>query len=106
VMPRHEQINVPLGDGSLVQQHLQQLVPKELFQCVGIVSFFWFFRFFLNAGATDKASIPATPLLQPTHWFFCLFAFSAMPTQPTKASIPATPLAQPPQPVLNQRAWL
>jgi hypothetical protein len=28
---------VPLTDNSLGQQHLQQLVPEELFQCVGIV---------------------------------------------------------------------
>lgn len=37
VMPGHEQINVPLGDGTLIQQHLQDLVPEELFQCVEIV---------------------------------------------------------------------
>ena len=36
-MPRHEQINVPLTDGSLVQKNLQQLVPEESFQRVGIV---------------------------------------------------------------------
>ena len=30
-------IYVPLGDGSLGQQHLQQLVPEELFQSMGIV---------------------------------------------------------------------
>ena len=28
---------MPLADGSLLQQHLQQLVPKELFQRMGIV---------------------------------------------------------------------
>ena len=37
VLPRHEQINVPLGYGPLLQQHLQQLVPEELFQSFGIV---------------------------------------------------------------------
>ena len=37
VLPRHEQINVPLGDSTLCEQHLQQLVPEELFQSFGIV---------------------------------------------------------------------
>lgn len=37
VMPRQETITVPLTDGSLVRQHLHDLVPEEVFQCVGIV---------------------------------------------------------------------
>ena len=37
VLPRHQQINVPLVDGTLLQQHLQQLVTEELFQCMGII---------------------------------------------------------------------
>lgn len=37
VMPRHEQVNVPLAYGPLLQQHLQEFVTEELFQCVGVV---------------------------------------------------------------------
>lgn len=37
VTPRHEQVDVPLCDGPLLQQHLQDLMPKELFQGMGVV---------------------------------------------------------------------